>query len=159
MKLKKFNGFDEHGYMPFGIYEMDFDEFCEVFCKNTTSRRKEIMFEYKPYYNELKSSKYFLNHWIDGSYTTLKENPKDIDILTEFDGVKVDKNREKNVIHELIDNAPLKTHNLCHSLAIFRYPESDEEKYEEYLYNKVRFFMLFGSDSNQVPKGFVKLKN
>lgn len=133
--------------------------FVKYFVKILHQDVKKSRWNIKPYYNELKSSKYFLNHWIDGSYTTLKENPNDIDILTEFNGVKVDKNREKNVIHELIDNAPLKTHNLCHSLAIFRYPESDEEKYEEYLYNKVRFFMLFGSDSNQIPKGFVKLKN
>jgi hypothetical protein len=32
-----------------------------------------------------------LNHWIDGSFVTLKENPNDIDTFTEFDGVKAKK--------------------------------------------------------------------
>lgn len=123
-------------------------------------RRKRIIIEYKPYLKEIINSGYFLNHWIDGSFTTTKENPGDIDLLTEFDGNKVDKDNKKEIIQKLIDFAPLKTNNLCHSMAIFKYPEEDKEKYEEYMFNKVRYLMiLFASDRNQIPKGYVKLKN
>lgn len=53
------------------------------------------MREYEKHLTEIKNSGYFIDHWIDGSYISTKENPKDIDTLTEFDGEKVDANNDK----------------------------------------------------------------
>ena len=88
--MKKFNGFDENGYLPYGMYNMTLDEIEEIFAKNKSSKRNEIMKEYKKHLKELKDTGYFLDHWIDGSFTTSKANPNDIDTLTEFDGLKAD---------------------------------------------------------------------
>lgn len=44
------------------------------------------------------------------------------------------------------------------SWRIYRYPASDEKKYEAYLTAKLRILTeLFGSDKNEIPKGIVHL--
>ena len=161
MEKKKFNGFNEEGCLPFGVYEMSLEEFEEIFSKNQSSRRQLIMKYYKEHINQIRSLPYYLNHWIDGSYVTSKENPNDIDTFTEFDGVKVDQNDDKTLVEDLIYNAPLRTYNTCHSFIVYKYPQSYKEEYEDYLELKsVTLFMLFAvNKKTKNPKGFVKLKN
>lgn len=158
MKIKKFSGFDEKGYLPYGMYNMTFDEFKRLFCENTP-KRKEIFKEYEKFLAELKNTGYFIDHWIDGSFATAKENPEDIDTLTEFDGKKVDENDGKQRIDYLIHNSKATTNGFCHSWRVYRYPPSDEEKYDKYLTVKLRILIeLFGSDEDNVPKGIIHLK-
>ena len=158
MKMRKFNGFDEHGYLPYGMYNMTLEEIEEIFSKNKSSKRKEIMEEYKKHLKELKDTGYFLDHWIDGSFTTSKAIPNDIDTLTEFDGLEVDENNDKSKIDSLIFNSKDNTKGLCHSLRVYRYPYTDVENYNIYLSSKLRILTeLFGSDSNEVAKGVLHL--
>ena len=133
MENKKFNGFNDEGCLPFGVYEMSLEEFEEIFSKNQSSR----------------------------SYVTSKENPNDIDTFTEFDGVKVDEDDDKALVEDLIYNAPLRTYNTCHSFMVYKYPESYKEEYEDYLELKsMTLVMLFAvNKKTRNPKGFVKLKN
>ena len=157
MKRKKFSGFDENGYLTYGMYNMTFDEFETIFCKNS-SKREEILKEYKKHLTEIRNTEYFLDHWIDGSFVTAKEKPNDIDTLTEFDGFEAEKNDDKEKIESLIQNSKSKTHGLCHSFRIYRYPSSDEKKYNIYLAAKIRILTeLFGSDRDEIPKGIVHL--
>lgn len=161
MENKKFNGFNDEGCLPFGVYEMSLEEFEEIFSKNQSSRRQLIMKYYKEHINQIRSLPYYLNHWIDGSYVTSKENPNDIDTFTEFDGVKVDEDDDKALVEDLIYNAPLRTYNTCHSFMVYKYPESYKEEYEDYLELKsMTLVMLFAvNKKTRNPKGFVKLKN
>ena len=161
MQKKKFNGFNDEGCLPFGVYEMTLDEFEEIFSKDKSLRRQEIMKYYKEHIKQITSSPYYLNHWIDGSYVTSKENPNDIDTVTEFDGVKIDQNDDKPLIEDLIYNAPLRTYNTCHSFMVYKYPKSYQEEYEDYLELKsMTLIMIFGRNKEtKNPKGIVKLKN
>ncbi len=95
MKIKKFNGFNEYGYLPYGMYNLTINEIEKIFSRNSSKRRKEIMEIYKIHLNEIQNTGYYLDHWIGGSFITTKENPNDIDTLTEFDGEKVDENDDK----------------------------------------------------------------
>ena len=158
MKIGKFNGFDKNGYLPYGIHHMTLEEIEETFSKNTSSKRREIMEEYKRHLKELKDTGYFLDHWIGGSFVTSKENPDDIDTLTEFDGLKADENNDKDLIEELIKNSKEKTGNLCHSLKIYKYPYHQKENYKRYINQKRRIlFILFGQDRKNIQKGIVHL--
>lgn len=157
MKIKKFNGFDEKGYLLYGIYNMSLEEFESIFSEDSTKRR-EILKEYKKHLSEIKNTGYYLDHWIDGSFVTAKENPSDIDTLTEFDGEKIDANNDKQKIDYLINNSKSKTNGLCHSWRVYRYPASDEKKYKAYLTAKLRILIeLFSSDKDEIPKGIVHL--
>lgn len=91
MKIEKFNGFNSEGCLPLGIYEMRLDEIKRILVNST--KREEIMNHYNKHLHDLQNSPHYLNHWIDGSFVTLKENPNDIDTLTEFDGITVDKKK------------------------------------------------------------------
>lgn len=122
MKIKKFNGFNEYGYLPYGMYNLTINEIEKIFSRNSSKRRKEIMEIYKIHLNEIQNTEYYLDHWIGGSFITTKENPNDIDTLTEFDGEKVDENDDKKLIDDLINNSKEKTDNLCHSLRLYKYP-------------------------------------
>lgn len=158
MKHEKFNGFDKNGYLPHGIYPMTYNEFKRIFGENS-AKRKEILKVYEKFMLEIKNTGYFLNHWIDGSFVSKKENPKDIDTLTEFDGEKVDANKDTLRIDYLVYNSKSKTNGLCHSWRVYRYPESDKEKYDVYLTVKFRILNeLFGTDKNNIPKGIVHLR-
>ena len=55
MQIRKFNGFNEHGYLPYGTYNMNLKEVEEIFSKNKSERRKKIMEEYKNHLKELKN--------------------------------------------------------------------------------------------------------
>ncbi|MBE6508561.1 MAG: hypothetical protein E7Z77_04010 [Methanobrevibacter sp.] len=158
MKMRKFDGFDKKGNLPYGLYNMTLDEIEEIFSKNKSSKRQEIMKEYKKHLEELQKTGYYLDHWIDGSFTTTKENPNDIDTLTEFDGLKVDENNDRAKMDNLIFNSKDDTNGLCHSLRVYRYPYTDEKNYKIYLSSKLRIlFELFGSDLDEIPKGIVHL--
>lgn len=156
--MKRFNGFNEKGYLPYGMYNMSFEEFESIFCKNRTEKREKILKEYKKHLNEIKNTGYYLDHWIGGSFITTKDNPNDIDNLTEFDGDKVDKNNDRPKIDDLIFNSKSKTNGLCHSLRIYRYPYYDEKNYKVYLSSKLRILIgLYGNDKDEIPKGVVRL--
>lgn len=47
MKIKKFNGFNEYGYLPYGMYNLTINEIEKIFSRNSSKRRKEIMEIYK----------------------------------------------------------------------------------------------------------------
>ena len=72
-----------------GIYELSLEDVEKEFVNGKSQRRRDIFDYYKLHLNDIKSTSFCLNHWIDGSFVTLKENPNDIDTLTEFDGVKI----------------------------------------------------------------------
>lgn len=138
MKIKKFNGFNEYGYLPYGMYNLTINEIEKIFSRNSSKRRKEIMEIYKIHLNEIQNTGYYLDHWIGGSFITTKENPNDIDTLTEFDGEKVDENDDKKLIDDLINNSKEKTDNLCHSLRLYKYPPQQKEDFKRYINQKRR---------------------
>ena len=41
MQKKKFNGFNDEGCLPFGVYEMTLNEFEDIFSKDKSLRRQE----------------------------------------------------------------------------------------------------------------------
>jgi len=150
--------FDEHGNLPFGIYEVDFDEFKIKFSEGLSQRRAIIMEYYEQHLKEILDCGYVLNHWIDGSFITIDENPGDIDTLTELDGILCDSDNSKNEIQLMFDNAPLYTKNCCHSFCIFQYPEENEIEYDLYLTAKTTYLTLrFAKDRLGNPKGILQL--
>ena len=151
--------FNEEGCLPQGIYELSLDGFESQFVESKSQRRREIFENYIIHLNDIKKTGCCINHGVDGSFVTLKENPGDIDTLTEFNGVKVDELGIKDVIEDIIYNAPLRTNGCCHSLMVFKYPKECGELYEDYIYYKSNvLIMLFcRNKETKNPKGFIKL--
>jgi hypothetical protein len=156
MRLKFNNG----GCLPQGICELTLDEFEKEFVFDKSQRRREIFDQYKIHLNDIEETGCCLNHWIDGSFVTLKENPGDIDTLTEFDGVKVAKLGMHEKIEDIIYNAPLRTNGCCHSFLVYKVPECYGKDYESYVDSKCIYLQdLFPKiRSSDNLKGFIKLK-
>lgn len=152
--------FNDEGCLPQRIYELTLDEVENGFVQENSQRRQEIFEHYKIHLKDIEETGCCLNHWIDGSFVTLKENPDDIDTLTEFDGVKVAKLGIHDKIEDIMYNAPLRTNGCCHSFFVYKVPESFGNDYEHYINSKFKYlYLLFpkirGSDN---LKGFIKLK-
>ena len=156
MRLK----FNDEGCLPQGICELTLNEFEEEFIAGKSQRRQEIFRHYKTHLRDIEETGCCLNHWINGSFVTLKENPGDIDTLTEFDGVKVEKLGIKDKIEDIIFNAPLRTNGCCHSFTILKYPKNYGKFHDDYVYYKFRYLNgLFPKVRGSTNlKGFIKLK-
>lgn len=151
--------YNQEGCLPQGIHELSLDDIEEEFVVGKSQQRQEIFEKYKNHLNEIKDTNCCLNHWIDGSFVTLKENPNDIDIFTEFDGIKSKDLGIYNDIKHLIYDAPLRTENYCHSFCAFKVPKNYGKDYREYINVKTRMLVvLFPTDRRTKNlKGFIKL--
>ncbi len=81
--------FDNHGFLkPYQPISVDLETleyyFCDQFPQSET--RKNLFIKYLRYLERFKSrvSRNF-TQWIDGSFTSLKQNPKDIDFVVFLD--------------------------------------------------------------------------
>lgn len=74
--------FDEHGCLPPGIYNASIDEVVKRFGGSKSLKRSQLTKNLKLFYN---FARHHANEiYIDGSYTTSKLAPKDVDILIIF---------------------------------------------------------------------------
>lgn len=74
----------EHGVLPVGVHKCTMAEIEAAFVYN--ERRKGIWQKLGEYLELLKPIKEIRVLYIDGSFTTDKEEPKDVDIVIEFTG-------------------------------------------------------------------------
>lgn len=152
--------YNQDGCLPHGIHKLSLEEIEEEFVKGKSQRRQDIFENYRSHLKEIKDTNCCLNHWIDGSFVTLKENPNDIDTLTEFDGVIVEEKGMREIIDNIIYDAPLRTEGYCHSFVIYKFPEDRKRDYEEYLKYKSKILLILfpGIRNSNNLKGFVKLR-
>lgn len=97
--------FDRNGNpQPPGIVNIDFAEFKLIFVDSfdNSETRKLIFNHYENYISDFKQQITFqFDQWLNGSYTTKKENPSDID-LVNLVGVSEDLNLKKNDIRKFL---------------------------------------------------------
>jgi len=155
----KIPDFDENGNLPQGFYKCELSDLEEKFSKNLSLRRKNIMNAYKMHLKEIIETELAVDHWIDGSFITIKKYPNDIDLFTEFDGVKTDKLLKKDEIDEVVCNAQERFNCLCDSHRTYKYPKHMKTEYESYKLAKTKFLgLLFNSDRDYNLKGVINLE-
>ena len=94
--------FDEHGYLyPYQVIETDLESIRSTFVYN--QHRQELFESYLSFLNDLKKleiSSFF--QWIDGSFTTRKLFPKDIDLITfiNIDIYKLKRSRLEDLVRQ-----------------------------------------------------------
>ena len=130
----KFGG---RGYIePPERVELSIKEFEEYFVDNfpKSSTRKQLFQGYKKYTEAFKSEiTTDIIHWVGGSFTTTKLNPRDIDVVTIISHETFDKK------HELIDKKFRKTAKSKYGVDAYiigSYPE-EHDKYELFRGNLV----------------------
>ncbi|MDZ4171739.1 MAG: hypothetical protein U1C19_06190 [Methanobacteriaceae archaeon] len=151
--------FDINGNLPPGCYKPDLKEFEEHFVNSFphSSSRSDIYEGYIDFSillcDEMPSAK---KQIINGSFTTDKLDPNDIDMVIVFDSEALTSS-EKNKCPHLMNNLTIIQGYNCHSFPLVKFPESKPELYEKYLEKKAYWTDCWGSDRDDNPKGLIDL--
>ena len=149
--------FDENGYLkPYQPIEIDIESFKYNFVDSfPNSISRELLYNnYLRFLYSFQDNIFtFFEQWIDGSFTTKRQNPNDIDVVTflSFDvyekrGDKViDKYWKFSLEDQKIDSYIVKS-----------YPE-EHPNYSTYLSERSLWLDRYGTDRDNQAKGFVKI--
>lgn len=91
--------------------------------------------------------------WVNGGFLTLKENPGDVDLLLESDGVKYDSG-EYPEFNQKVDwfRSNLKQEQMCDSYVCFLLP-NDHPQFQFWHEQRQYWKRQFGFDRSDQPKG------
>ncbi|MGV8125893.1 MAG: DUF6932 family protein [Methanothrix sp.] len=151
--------FDANGNLPPGdLIRPTIKEFEDRFVNAEAEKvRREIYEGYRNYCKCLIALGVVSIQWIDGSYTTKKPSPNDIDLVVHFDGMKIylDKNLQ---IHfkNLIDINEMKRLYRCHPQFVLIYPQSEPDLYSYYILRYQHWLKWFSKDRNGNAKGLIE---
>lgn len=152
--------FDENGNLPQGLIESNLNEFKNRFVNdfNGSTTRNEIFNGYIRFCNKFISNNIASKQWINGSFTTEKTNPNDLDFVTHLDGVKIDELDvgQQNTLLEIFDNKKAKSECKCDVYFIIQYPEDLSDLFKHYKNREEYWLKQFGHDRNEYPKGIVE---
>lgn len=146
--------FDKHGNpQPPGIVNIPLADFKLVFVDEFgTSKTRNVIFEkYQGYVTDFKSQiNNEFDHWLNGSYSTTKENPNDID-LVNIVKFSEDLNSKQNELRSFLSVGGSKEKYLVDGYFIPVYAK-DDPRYvitEHWLKHWAKFF---GRDRNDRQK-------
>jgi|LDZT01.1.fsa_nt_gi hypothetical protein len=153
-------GFDDIGNLHPGCYKPSANEFKTRFVDdfNTSSTRVEIFEGYQQYCDRVVNTGVAIKQWANGSFTTDKEDPGDIDLFNLFDGLAMNDTKIIDEVLDLLDEDPIKTQYHCHSFGVSKYPEEMTELYSHYRKRLNHFLRLWRTDKkdNSREKGVIE---
>lgn len=129
--------FDERGLLPYGFYCPELDEFIHRFVSVINMERRQGLFEkYSAFCLRCLDTNALVAHYVNGSYTTTKEKPRDVDLLITLDGSVMDDSPDEiyDEYWEFKDYVKMKDLYCCHTFCTLEY--SKEEYSELYLHNE-----------------------
>ncbi len=154
--------FDGNGNLPPGLISTTIEEFKKFYVLDFSgsATRNKIFNGYMNYCKKMIILEVAIKQWLNGSYTTNKNNPSDIDFVTHIDATKVDELDEmgrKNFL-DLHDRKRIKSEYLCDVFEpIFVYPKELPDLYISTL-NEINFWLKYlGQDRNKNPKGIIEI--
>ena len=151
--------FDKNGNpQPNGILKYPYQEFKITFVDNfgKSKTRKKIFENYERYISDFKNEIYpKLKNWINGSFTTTKIDPNDIDIVNIVNHSE-ELNKNYNLISKFLTVGGSKSNYMVDGYFIFVYPINDPryaitEQQFDYWSN------LFGHDRENRPKALLEI--
>jgi len=152
--------FDGNGNLPSGLITANVEEFEKRFINDfdDSITREAIFNGYIKYCKNLVPLDIGIIQWLNGSFTTNKINPNDIDFVTQLDGIKVDKQAVEieDKLNELFNKEKAKSECMCDVYFYFKYPEEFSDLYEHYKKWKRYWLKQFGHDRNNDAKGIIE---
>jgi hypothetical protein len=151
--------FNSRGYMtPADVFDTDFNTFEQTFSFN--DHRKTIFDEYQSFLSILKDLDIgAFSQWINGSFTTKKPFPSDIDVVTFVNFANFEK--LEKVLREI--KLDFQSRKKIDCYFVIYYPEN-HPNYLDYCADKLQFFHDFTRDvkrekilNTKLPKGLIKL--
>jgi hypothetical protein len=151
--------FNDNGNLPAGFITPKLEEFKERFVHHfqDSTTRREIFNGYIRYNGKLDTIKVATIQWVNGSYTTSKVNPGDIDFVTHIDAIELDRSGEmKGTFAKLTDKSRAKSECRCDVYFIAVYPPEIPELYESTKEDIEYWPKWFAHDRENNPKGIIE---
>ncbi len=150
--------FDEYGNLtPYEVIEVDLTTFEAYFVTAfpNSKTRKRLFENYLQYIYRFQDEVFpFFEQWINGSFVTQKENPKDIDLVTFLDYEVYEKRGDK--VLDKFWTFSLEDEGID-SYLVRDYPES-HIKFAKTIHFKKEWRDLYGSTRGKTRnKGFLKI--
>lgn len=151
---------NEEGYLPQRRFNVTLEEFKKLFVFiRIEKKRKKLFTKYESFCKRFESI--ILRLWVNGSYTTKKLNPSDIDVAVFYDALKFDDLSQVNINEKRIFNDHKYIHNkyALHLLPVPVYPK-DHDNYIITKLQSEKWDKLFLKDTRQNPpviKGYVEI--
>lgn len=149
--------FDENGYLPSGWMDENLTflehNFVKQFPDSVT--RSRIFDNYLQYTQRFEQEVYpYFEQWIDGSFITQKENPKDIDLVTFLD-YRVYELRGETFMDRFwsfsLENEGIDAY------IVKQYPQG-HELFSAFMDVRNYYYKLFSTDRIDRSKGIIRLK-
>lgn len=154
--------FNANGYLEPGLHRMTIEEFeaafVTAFPHSTT--RANILVGYVTHRGELASILDSFEQLIDGSFTTNKNDPKDVDLLVLADGDLVDglPDDQKARLNDLVSGKATQGKYMCDAYFCPTYPEA--HPLHQHSRTQRKYWMgEFGYDRCDVAKGLVHIRH
>jgi len=152
--------FDDNGNLPpVGLIRPTIQEFEARFVIGAQVKdiRREIFNGYKKYCDQVRSFAVASTQWVDGSYTTEKPDPKDIDLVIHFDGMKLNQDEDlQKHCEKLIDKNEMKLVYKCHPQFVLVYPKDEPDLYSYYIQRYNYWLKWFSRDRDGNIKGLIE---
>lgn len=136
---------------PAGFHDISFENLEDIFVTpfEMSERRQYLTDRFKAYIEKFSDLNLKVEIWLDGSYSTYKPEPGDIDILIVFDADEVNNlPPEKHpLLTELFDR---KLSKLRYSIDVLLLPSNNQE-------NRSYWRGWFGFSRTEQPKGIPRL--
>lgn len=136
---------------PAGFHEIVFEDLDAIFVSPfiENERRKYLTDRFRSFIEKFSELELKVEIWLDGSYSTRKPEPGDIDILIVFDSEEVEKLpiHKRPLLEELFDRNLSK---IRYSLDVLLLPSNNED-YRSYWRG------WFGFSRTEQPKGIPRI--
>ena len=152
--------FDDNGNLPTGFITPELEEFkkrfVDIFHDSTT--RQEIFNGYVRYSGKLDTLNVATIQWVNGSFTTSKIDPEDIDFVTHIDAIELDElgKELQEKFTKLTDKSRAKSECRCDVYFIAVYPPEIPDLYENTKEDIEYWSKLFTHDRKNNPKGIIE---
>ena len=149
--------FDKNGNLyPYSIIETDLETFKKIFVSYFpfSSTRKRLFENYLIYLGNLKETvNTGFYQWIDGSFVTNKEDPKDIDFVTFLDfGLY----REHEKAISKLSSLRYDTKNGTDGYFVETFPDT-HKGYNNFQMDRIEWLHTFGTSRTNQNKGIIQL--
>ncbi|WP_048177792.1 DUF6932 family protein [Methanosarcina sp. MTP4] len=152
--------FEDNGNLPLGFIKPKLTEFQMCFVNGfpESVTREKIFDGYIRYCSLLIPLNIATLQWVNGSYTTHKIDPNDIDFVTHISGIELDESYEeiKEDFNKIIDKEWAKSECKCDVYFIIIYPPELSELYEDMIKNIEYWSKWFTHDRKNNPKGIIE---
>lgn len=150
---------DSNGNLPEhnDFYRPTLTEFIDRFVNiEDPTRRKSLYEKYEKYCKRFK--KILIKVWIDGSYTTNKPKPGDIDLTVHFDATKSDNLKNIHIMERryFFDKKYIHKIYECHTQYVPVYPK-DDARYALTKIQREKWRKHFTKDRQGNQKGLIEM--